>query len=221
MHTQAQKDAIHHCAKETYEKIKAMSWQEIVENGTELGATMIFDTLALHALSGFASKAGRAVVERISNAMEKGAPLAQQYALEVAGFGKVVTEEGVEAATKAAEIIKNNPEILTEGRNTAQVIQKITNNITETKNLSNISIDSTFFSNLRPVGDNIWESPGNLIYGHDKKFGNNINHVLTHTVPNPAKELHSVFSIPKNKIITLLDEAWALKQSPLVSDQVA
>ncbi|MBY0353296.1 EndoU domain-containing protein [Candidatus Babeliales bacterium] len=112
LHTQAQKDAISHCAKETYEKIKAMSWQEIVENGTELGATMIFDTLALHTLNGFATKTSRAVAERISNAVEKGAPLAQQYALEVAGFGKLTVDDGVKVAQEAADFFKNNPELI-------------------------------------------------------------------------------------------------------------
>ncbi len=86
--------------------------------------------------------------------------------------------------------------------------------------LRNEPFITTEFQKLKLIGDNEWQSPGNLIYGCDKKFGNNFHHVLSHTVPNPAKELHTVFSVSKDKIVELIDEAWALKENPLVSDPV-
>lgn len=95
--TQEQKEAISRCAHHTYEKIKSMSWQEVLENGTEIGMTMILDTLALHTLSGFTKITSNALVKQISQAVESGALLQEDYAAEVAGFGKLIIEEGAGA----------------------------------------------------------------------------------------------------------------------------
>src|SRR5690606_22140903 len=39
--TQSQKNILNLQAQETYKKIKAMPWQEVVENGTQIGTTII------------------------------------------------------------------------------------------------------------------------------------------------------------------------------------
>ena len=105
----ARHDAISQCAQETYKKIKAMSWQEILEQGTEIGTTIILDTVALNALNGFSKVAGRSLVKNLSSAAETGVLFTEQYAVEVAGFGKLIVEEGVEtSATIAANAFKND-----------------------------------------------------------------------------------------------------------------
>lgn len=82
-------------------------------------------------------------------------------------------------------------------------------------------VNQNLFAQLKLIGNNIWESPGGLVYGPDKKFGNRLQHVLAHTTPNLQKKTHTVFSIPPNKIIELIDEAWAIKGAPLPLDPCA
>jgi RHS repeat-associated protein len=62
---------------------------------------------------------------------------------------------------------------------------------------------------LTSVGPSQWKSAGGLTYGPDKKFGNRVRHVLAHTVPDANKPAHSVFSVGRNKVLGLVDEAWA------------
>ncbi len=100
LHTQAQIDSVKSLAKETYKKLTSMSWQELVENRAALGTTMVLDMLALNALTSFANTTGRAAVKQLSNAMKKGTALTKQYTTEVAGFEKLIIEEGPEAAQK-------------------------------------------------------------------------------------------------------------------------
>jgi RHS repeat-associated protein len=62
---------------------------------------------------------------------------------------------------------------------------------------------------LRNVGANSWESSEGLSYrGLDKKGLNRVEHVLEHTVANPSKPVHSVFNVPRTKVLALVDEAW-------------
>ncbi len=118
--SQAQQEAMKRWAQETCKKLSAMSWQELAGNALELGTTMILDTITLNAASGFAGATGRAVVSQLSKVMENGALFSERYAVEVAGFGKLIIEEGSEVATEAikdiarlsqepiAQTIKNN-----------------------------------------------------------------------------------------------------------------
>lgn len=62
---------------------------------------------------------------------------------------------------------------------------------------------------LRSIGPSTWESIGGLSYGLDKVFGNRVQHVLAHTVPDATKPLHSVFSVGRSEVLGLVDEAWA------------
>ena len=126
LHTQAQKDAINWCVQKTYKKIQAMPWQELLENGTEIGTTMILDTLALHAVNGFSCAASNLVVKELQSALESGALLTEQYVVEVAGFGKLIVEEGAELSPKATDVLKNNSAFLkNENKCGAQLIKEI------------------------------------------------------------------------------------------------
>ena len=203
LHTQVQKDAINKCIQQTFQKIRKMSWQELMENGTEIGTTMILDTLALHALSGFTRAASGSLVKNLNSAMESGVLLTEEYAVEVAGFGKLIIEEGAEIATKAADIIKNNSGLLRqEGKSVSQIIHKMEEG----------------GGVLLPFGVDAWKSPGGIIYGYDRKFGNALNHILSHMTSNPTKINHTVFSISKDQIVALIDEAWAMRGNHLVVD---
>jgi len=57
-----------------------------------------------------------------------------------------------------------------------------------------------------------WRSTGGLVYGQGSAQGNRVLHVLEHLTPNPSKPLHTLFNVPRNQIIGLLDEAWAARQ---------
>lgn len=59
-----------------------------------------------------------------------------------------------------------------------------------------------------------WTSPGGLVYGQGSAQGNRLLHVLEHTVPNPAKPVHSVFNVNRNQVVGLVDEAWAARSGP-------
>ena len=52
--------------------------------------------------------------------------------------------------------------------------------------------------------------------GLDLKGLNRIEHVLLHTEPNPAKKVHSVFNVERNKVLELVDEAWLKRGKPIV-----
>jgi hypothetical protein len=201
-YTQAQKDAMNVCAQETYTKIKTMSWQEILEHGTEIGTTMILDTLALNAINGFSRATSNLVIKELNNALESGALLTEQYAVEVAGFGKLIIEEGAEITNNTIEFIKKD--LITVNKNDSLI--KIIGEIKEAGTV------------LKPIENNAWQSPGGLIYKADKKFGNRINHVLAHAKTDPIKDQHTIFNVPENKVLQLIDEAWAMKSNPLESD---
>ncbi len=98
--------------KETYKRIHEMPWQEVVEHGAEIGTTMGLELLALHAINGFASKAGNLVLEELSSALEGGAIFTEEYAVEVAGFGKLAIEEGLDVSTVINQAIENDAQLL-------------------------------------------------------------------------------------------------------------
>lgn len=112
LHAKAEADAIDACIKQTYKKIRSMSWQEIIENGSEIGTTMILDTLALHALSGFTRATSKAFVQELKHGVASGGLLTEEYAVEVAGFGKMVVEEGVEVINDIGVISNSSKNIV-------------------------------------------------------------------------------------------------------------
>ena len=125
----------------------------------------------------------------------------------------------------AVEIVENNPALLVQnGKTSVQIVRDVVKDVVE-NNPGSIStlaqgtaVDATIFNQLKVIGDDLWQSPGGVIYGYDEKFGNRLNHVLDHMVHNPNKKSHTVFNIPRDKIIDLLDEAWRIKNQPLAYD---
>ena len=63
-----------------------------------------------------------------------------------------------------------------------------------------------------------WISPAGLNYGQGSKEGNRVKHVLEHASPNSSKPNHTVFNVPRNQILSLVDQAWAKRGNPLPSD---
>jgi filamentous hemagglutinin len=58
-----------------------------------------------------------------------------------------------------------------------------------------------------------WTSPAGLVYGgdHNPQFGNRVKHVLAHCEPKPGNSKHTVFNVPKDQLLGLLDQAWSKK----------
>ncbi|MEN6663427.1 MAG: RHS repeat-associated core domain-containing protein, partial [Phycisphaerae bacterium] len=58
-----------------------------------------------------------------------------------------------------------------------------------------------------------WKSTRGLVYGPGSAQGNRVLHVLEHLKPksNPSKQLHTVFTVDRSKLIELLDEAWTAR----------
>jgi len=63
-------------------------------------------------------------------------------------------------------------------------------------------------------GHNTWTSSAGLVYKSSKNLPNRINHVLSHAKADPTKTTHSVFSVPEDQILDLVDEAWRNKGNP-------
>jgi filamentous hemagglutinin len=205
--------AITQSIQKTYQKMKTMTWEQLLENGVEVGTTLVLDIVTLNALNGLACRTSRMVVEEIGRALEQSACYAaEEYMVEVAGFGKLIIDEGREIVPKAAEIIKNAPALLIqEGKTAAKVMQESVKNVA----FKSTTTDAALFKTLTPIGNNRFVSKGKLIFGDDRKFGNRLNHVLDHMRFNINKETHTIFSCPKEKLIELLDEAWAMKGNAL------
>ena len=66
------------------------------------------------------------------------------------------------------------------------------------------------------LGQGRWQSKGGLVYEPmvgDQ--GHRISHIFDHTVPNPQKPSHSIFSDTRDKILDLVDEGFSkAKQHP-------
>ena len=66
---------------------------------------------------------------------------------------------------------------------------------------------------LKTLGDGKWESSQGLIYGQGSIHGSRVKHVLAHATPDPSKPMHSVFNVPNNKVLSVVDEGWAQRSS--------
>ena len=65
----------------------------------------------------------------MNTALETGTLFTTEHAVNVAGFGKLIIEDGYEATAQAANAIKKAPALLTqEGKSTAQVIREVARN---------------------------------------------------------------------------------------------
>lgn len=150
----------------------------------------------------------------------RGVSTAAVFLKEIDAFGKISHEAKI-ITQGLRSAIEEHPAFATaEG-----IVLKMSNEIKDVGNAAKAMrpaiIDSVFLHKLKSVGDNIWQSPAGIIYGNDKKFGNTLNHMLAHMAFDPTKKVHTVFSVPKNKIVELIDEAWMLKGNPLPSDPSA
>ena len=203
----------------SFQKLQSISWEELLESGAALGTTFLLDGVMCKAMTLCVSKAGRAAVSKISEVL--GSSAAQERVLEIAGIGKIALEEGTEVAKAAVESVVSNPEVVGQGaKNVIQIVRESAESTVAQPNIVSGAklVTPITFGNLKLIGDNIWQSPGGLIYGFDRKFGNALNHVLAHMTSNPIKKNHTVFSIPREKIVALIDEAWSMKGNHLFSD---
>lgn len=120
LQTQQDITAFKAIATESYNKFAAMPWQEVVENGAEVGTIMILDTLVLNVAGGCVGSANKAFINKLSNLTEGGAIFTEQYAAEVAGFGKLIIEEGPQVTTKIGDVVKKDLVSCIDGQNAAQ-----------------------------------------------------------------------------------------------------
>ena len=61
---------------------------------------------------------------------------------------------------------------------------------------------------LKYNGDGTWTSNEGLVYGQGSREGNRVKHVMTHTVPDSSKPVHTVYNVDKSDVIGLIDEGW-------------
>ncbi|HLC07326.1 MAG TPA: RNase A-like domain-containing protein [Candidatus Babeliales bacterium] len=194
LHTQVQKDAINRCAQETYQKIKFMSWQDLLEHGTEIGTTMILDTLALNTVGGFTRAASGSFVKQLTKATESGAIFTEQYAVEVAGFGKLIVEEGVDVAGKAADVIKKDLVLCADNQS---IIQQVRRTVCPAKWSEEI------IHKIRNVGDDILDimerAGGHTLELH---VGQTYDELLTRAIDKGGKTV-TTFSDKKIALKTI------------------
>lgn len=76
--------------QQTTEQLKNMSWEELLESGTELGATLLFDTILLHGATWGSNKAGQKLIQEINTIIKSSPETAQLYCREVTGIAKAV-----------------------------------------------------------------------------------------------------------------------------------
>lgn len=86
---------------------------------------------------------------------------------------------------------------------------------------SQINTPRGFTSYRTPDGSIVHVSPNGLKYGYDKKYGNRVDHVLNHTVPNPNKKTHTVFNVQGDDAPNLVDQACARRGAPEPNDRKA
>ncbi len=102
-----------------------MTWQELLEKGAEVGTTLVLDTVALHALSGLVSSASRTIIEELSITLEKSTRYAtEECMVEVAGFGKLIIEEGPEVASMVSETISKSPAVLPQNKPVIDILHE-------------------------------------------------------------------------------------------------
>jgi len=119
----------------TRETLEAMSWQECIENSSKIATTMILDALVFHAVGQCAQITSNTFMRELSKVTESGQLFSKEYAVEVAGFGKLIVEEGPQVANKVFGI-KNK---LTIDKKTTILSQELYHAIIEEKSLSAVA----------------------------------------------------------------------------------
>ena len=101
--------------------------------------------------------------------------------------------------------------IIKYGESAVPDIIEITTSTTEKAIEENIDILYEASNKLQYNTNGTWSSKEGIIYGQGSKQGNRILHILEHMKPNPLKPTHTVFSVSKDEIISLIDEGWTKK----------
>jgi hypothetical protein len=66
---------------------------------------------------------------------------------------------------------------------------------------------------LRAVGGDVWRSAAGLLYGPGSAQGHRVLHVLKHLTDQPSRAgPHGVFSVGRERLIAVIDEAYELSQ---------
>ena len=122
---------------ECVDRIKKMSWGDLVEGGAYLGTHIALDGASLFILKKLPSAGGKflsglnkyskaAKAEETIAVASKGLSIANQCGLDTAIGVKLATEYGTDGAAKIFKIIEQHPEILKqEGKNIVQVVQEV------------------------------------------------------------------------------------------------
>ena len=96
----------------TVSKLEHMRWDEVLEQGSQIGATLLFDLMLCNAAVWATGKVGRAVIEGMHTALKSSPEAAHVYCTEVAGIAKAAVEvELVEAEMGAViEVVVTSSE---------------------------------------------------------------------------------------------------------------
>jgi len=97
--------------QETYKTLNQLSWQQIIENASEIGTSIILDTVTLNALANIGNITQTRFFKNLVSCTENGALFAPEYAVEAAGVSKLIIEEGEVLTSKIMETMKNNSSI--------------------------------------------------------------------------------------------------------------
>lgn len=108
LHAQEQIKKALHAVCTTREALEKMSWQECIENSSEIATTMILDALVLHTVAQCTQTASNAFMKELAKVTESCQLFSKEYAVEVAGFGKLIVEDGPQVATQSAGLIKKD-----------------------------------------------------------------------------------------------------------------
>lgn len=60
---------------------------------------------------------------------------------------------------------------------------------------------------LKQIVENVWQSTKGLYYSSTGSV-NRIQHILRHTLDNPSRNLHGVFTSNNTEVFNIIDEAW-------------
>lgn|GEM_PF-1888654 len=149
---------------------------------------------------------------------------ATQAGLRTAGLAiesSIIGIRGLEGGVKLTNGNNANAEVAEVILRLFGVKSKISGNASGVARITEGAASSNALNSGRLVYDaasKTWTSPGGLIYGHGSKHGNRVKHVLDHLKPNAGKPTHTLFNVNRDKLIGILDEAWAKKGAAVPGD---
>ena len=90
--------------EQTKKQLAEMSWEQLMEKGTEVGATLLFDTMLLQGASWGASVAGKNFLNQMNGYLAAAPEIAEAYCTQAAGIAKAVLEAEI-CEAEVAELI--------------------------------------------------------------------------------------------------------------------